>query len=252
VRLKGKRVLISGGGSGIGRATAIIFAREGATVAVAGRNEDRLEEVVSTVESAGGDCHAIKCDVSVYSDVKRAVEESIKKMNSVDILFNNAGIYSYRSVEETDEELWNRILDTNLKGCFQLSKIAAGEMKKNGGGVIINNSSSLGINPVANTVAYSASKAGLISLTKSMALEFAKDKIRVNCICPGVVNTPIHEKMHGEQREEFLKTMAERHPLGSIGSPEDIAWAALFLASEEARWITGAVLAVDGGISCGS
>ena len=141
-------------------------------------------------------------------------------------------------------------MDINLKGCFQLSKIVIGEMKKNGGGVIINNSSSLGIHPIANTAAYSASKAGMVSLTKSMALELAKDKIRVNCICPGVVDTPIHKMADEKEREYFLTSMAQMHPLGVVGSPDDVAYAALFLASDEAKWITGAVLPVDGGISC--
>ena len=251
MRLKGKNVLISGGSSGIGRTSAIIFAREGAKVAVLGRDYSRLNEVESAIKSEGGVCYAVSCDISRYNDTKRAVDESIKNLKTIDILFNNAGIYSCRSIEETDELLWDSILETNLKGCFQLSKFVAEEMKKNAGGVIINNSSSLAIHPAANTAAYSASKAGMVSLTKSMALEFARNKIRVNCICPGVVDTPIHQTADKKNRDQFLTAMSEIHPLGFVGSPEDIAYAALFLASDEAKWITGAVLAVDGGISCG-
>lgn len=250
MRLKGKRILISGGSSGIGRAAAIIFAREGAHVAVMGRDVGKLQEVESVIKSEGWDCYTINCDISKYSDTKRAVKEVMKNLKTIDVLFNNAGIYSYCSVEETDEQLWDNILDINLKGCFQLSKIVIGEMKKNGGGVIINNSSSLGIHPIANTAAYSASKAGVVSLTKSMALEFAKDKIRVNCVCPGVIDTPIHQISDVKERELFLTTMAQNHPLGVVGSTDDVAYAVLFLASDEAKWITGAVLPVDGGISC--
>ena len=245
MRLKGKRAIISGGGSGIGRAAAIIFAREGASVAIVGRRKDRLDITASMVREQGGRCHIIEGDISLSADAKRVAQESVKELGGVDILFNNAGVYGFGSVEDTEEDLWDKITNINLKGTYLMSQHLIGEMKENGG-VIINNSSTLGLKPVPNTAAYSAAKAGVISLTKSMALELAKDKIRVNCICPGVVDTPIHS----EQSPEFMEEMATYHPLGCIGTPEDIAYAALYLASDEANWITGAIIPVDGGISC--
>lgn len=245
MRLKGKRAVISGGGSGIGRAAAIIFAREGASVAIVGRRKDRLDITASMVREQGGRCHIIEGDISLSADAKRVAQESVKALGGVDILFNNAGVYGFGSVEDTEEDLWDKITNINLKGTYLMSQHLIGVMKENGG-VIINNSSTLGLKPVPNTAAYSAAKAGVISLTKSMALELAKDKIRVNCICPGVVDTPIHS----EQSPEFMEEMATYHPLGCIGTPEDIAYAALYLASDEANWITGAIIPVDGGISC--
>ncbi|MBE9502778.1 MAG: SDR family oxidoreductase [Proteobacteria bacterium] len=245
MRLNGKRAVISGGGSGIGRATAIIFAREGASVAIVGRRKDRLDITASMVRAQGGRCHIIQGDVSLSADVKRVAKESVKALGGVDILFNNAGVHRFGSVEDTEEDLWDNITNINLKGTYLMSQHLIGVMKKNGG-VIINNSSTLGLKPVPNTAAYSAAKAGVISLTKSMALELAKDKIRVNCICPGVVDTPIHS----EQSPEFMEEMAAYHPLGRIGTPEDVAYAALYLASDEANWITGVIMPVDGGISC--
>lgn len=249
MRLKGKKAIITGAGSGIGRATAVIFAGAGAEVALVGRRIDRLEVTAAMVEEAGGTCHAITGDVSVSEEARAAVKESARRMGGVDLLFNNAGVYRYASLEETDEDLWNDVMDINLKGTYLVSREAVKAMKENGG-VIINNSSTLGLKPVPNTSAYSAAKAGMISLTKSMALEFAKDGIRANCICPGVVETPIHEEMHGDKTGDFLEQMAAFHPLGRVGTPEDIAYAALFLASDEASWITGAILPVDGGINC--
>ena len=249
MRLKGKKAVISGGGSGIGRAAAILFAHEGAEVAIVGRREDRLETTAAMVREAGGTCHPVKGDVAISSDAKRAVKKAVRSLGGVDILFNNAGVYRYASFEDTDEELWESVMDINLKGTYLMSRHILKDMKP-GGGVIINNSSTLGMKPVPNTSAYSAAKAGVVSLTKSMALELAKDNIRVNCICPGVVDTPIHEEMHGTLTSEFLEEMAKYHPLGTVGSPEDVAYMALFLASDEAGWVTGAVIPVDGGISC--
>ena len=245
MRLDGKRAVISGGGSGIGRAAAIIFAREGASIAIVGRRKDRLDITASMVREQGGRCHIIQGDVSLAADAKRVAQESVKELGGVDILFNNAGVYRFGSVEDTEEDLWDNVTNINLKGTYLMSQHLIGVMKENGG-VIINNSSTLGLKPVPNTAAYSAAKAGVISLTKSMALELAKDKIRVNCICPGVVDTPIHS----EQSPEFMEEMATYHPLGRVGTPEDIAYAALYLASDEANWITGAIIPVDGGISC--
>ena len=244
MRLKGKKTLISGGGSGIGRATAHLFAREGATVCITGRDEDKLAATAKLLRDAGGTCHTVAGDISIEADCSRIADLADKSMGGIDILFNNAGIYRFGKVSDTDEAAWDSLFDINLKGCQLLSKAVIPRMKT--GAVILNNASSLGIKPVPNTAAYSASKAAMISLTKSMALELAGQGIRANCICPAVVRTPIH----GENSDKLMEDMASLHPLGVVGEPEDVAYAALFLASDEARWITGVVLPVDGGISC--
>ncbi|MDH3974063.1 MAG: SDR family oxidoreductase [Deltaproteobacteria bacterium] len=249
MRLKGKKTLITGGGSGIGRAAAIIFNRHGSEVSIVGRREENLLITASMTDKSLAPCHAISGDIANRESAELIVKEAADKMGGMDILFNNAGLYSHGSVEDTDEEQWNSLIDINMKGTYLISKHAI-EVMKIRGGTIINNASTLGLKPVPNTAAYSAAKAGVVSLTKSMALELAGDRIRVNCICPGVVETPIHEEMHGEGTADFLNEMASFHPLGRVGAPEDIAYAALFLASDEASWITGAVLPVDGGISC--
>lgn len=244
MRLKGKRALISGGGSGIGQATALLFAGEGAIVTICGRDEDKLSATARMLRDAGGICHTMPGDISIAADCNNIADFADKSMDGIDILFNNAGIYRFGNVSDTEEQTWDYIFDINLKGCQLLSKTVIPRMNR--GAVILNNASSLGIKPVPNTAAYSASKAAMISLTKSMALELAGQGIRANCICPAVVRTPIH----GKNNEKLMKDMAKLHPLGVVGEAEDIAYAALFLASDEARWITGITLPVDGGISC--
>jgi len=249
MRLKGKKALITGGGSGIGRAAAIIFNRHGSEISIVGRREENLLITASMTDNSHAPCHIISGDISSPEDARSIIKEAADKMGGIDILFNNAGLYSHGSVEETDDDQWDSLIDVNMKGTYLISKHAI-EVMKGKGGTIINNASTLGIKPVPNTAAYSAAKAGVVSLTKSMALELAAHRIRVNCICPGVVETPIHEEIHGANTAAFLDEMAAFHPLGRVGAPEDVAYAALFLASDEASWITGAILPVDGGINC--
>jgi len=249
MRLLGKVALITGGTSGIGRATALLFAREGAKVAITGRNEERGQAVRAEIEQAGGEGLFLQADVRLAADCQRAVEETVRAYGRLDILFNNAGVYYPRTVVECSEEEWDLTLDINLKGAFLMSKYALPVMIAQGGGVIIHNASGWGLVGGDAAAAYCASKGGLVLLTKAMAIDHGRQGIRVNCVCPGDTDTPmlpLDAQMRGMAWEEYLAGGANR-PLGRIGRPEEIAYAVLFLASDEASYITGAVLAVDGG-----
>jgi len=249
MRLLGKVALITGGTSGIGRATALLFAREGARVAITGRNEERGQAVRAEIEQAGGEGLFVQADVRLAADCQRAVEETVRAYGRLDILFNNAGVYYPRTVVECSEEEWDLTLDINLKGAFLMSKYALPAMIAQGGGVIIHNASGWGLVGGDAAAAYCASKGGLVLLTKAMAIDHGRQGIRVNCVCPGDTDTPmlpLDAQMRGMAWEEYLAGGANR-PLGRIGRPEEIAYAVLFLASDEASYITGAVLAVDGG-----
>jgi NAD(P)-dependent dehydrogenase (short-subunit alcohol dehydrogenase family) len=263
-RLAGRAVLITGGTSGMGRATAILFAREGARVAITGRDETRGREVAAEVgratagagtggSGAGGRetgaALFLRADVRLAADCRRAVEETALVFGRIDVLFNNAGVFLPRTVPDCPEEEWDLTIDTNLKGTFLMSKYALPLMIRQGGGVIINNSSGWGLVGGDAAAAYCASKGGVVLLTKAMAIDHGRQGIRVNCICPGDVDTPMlpeDAKRRGQGWEEYLRGAANR-PLGRIGTPEEIARAALFLASDDSSFMTGASLVVDGG-----
>lgn len=256
MRLNDKVALITGATSGIGQATAILFAREGAKVVVVGRNRKRGNETVKVIKREGGEAVFVKADVSRAVEAEKMVRVAIEEYGRLDILFNNAGIVLVRTTIDTTEEEWDRVVDINLKGVFLGSKYAIPEMMKQGGGVIINTSSIFGLIGAPRYAAYCASKGGVISLTKVMALECAPYKIRVNCICPGSIYTPMQEqelaifsKLHQKREEQVLQSKIQNIPIGRIGKPEDIANAALYLASEEASFVTGAALVIDGGFS---
>jgi NAD(P)-dependent dehydrogenase (short-subunit alcohol dehydrogenase family) len=247
--LTNKVALITGGSSGIGEACAVLFASEGASVAITGRNQERGERVRDRILRGGGKAMFIAADVRKFEECRRAVDETVKSFGQLDILFNNAGIFYPHTVVECSEEEWDEQIDINLKGTFLMSKCALPHMIRQGSGVVINNSSGWGIVGGDSAAAYCASKGGVILLTKAMAIDHGPQGIRVNCICPGDVDTPMlpeDARMRGLKWQDYLAGCANR-PLGRIGTPEEIAAAALFLASDDSSFMTGAALVVDGG-----
>ena len=249
MRLANKVALITGGTSGIGEATAILFAKEGAKVAITGRNEKRGHAVTEQITKDGGQAIFIRTDVRLTADCRRAVDETVRAFGRLDVLFNNAGIFYAHTALECSEEEWDEQLDINLKGAFLMSKFALPPMIGQGSGVIINNSSGWGLVGGDRAVAYCASKGGMVLMTKAMAIDHGRQGIRVNCICPGDVDTPMlpaDARLRGLKWEEYLAGCATR-AMGRIGTPEEIARAVLFLASEDSSFMTGATLAVDGG-----
>jgi NAD(P)-dependent dehydrogenase (short-subunit alcohol dehydrogenase family) len=251
MRLQGKRALITGGGTGIGRATAEIFAHEGAQVMVSGRRRPELQETVRRIETNGGRAGLVQGDVSRPEDAERAVRETADLFGGLDILVNNAGIITRNaSVTTVSIDDWERVLDVDLSGVFLVSRFALLQMlQARRGGSIVNVSSVSGIMGDAQLAPYNAAKGGVNLLTKNMALDYAPQRIRVNAVCPGRIATPMpmSRLKAGEDWETLLAQWGGNIPLGRIGRPEDVAHAILFLASDEAEWITGTTLVVDGG-----
>ena len=245
MRLPSQVALVTGGASGIARAVAIRFAREGAAVMVADASEDGGRETVEQIRASGGRAHFAHLDVSQPELVRQVVETTIDQLGDLHILFNGAGILTYGTALETTEDAWNRMMAVNLTGTFLCSKAALVHMVAKGRGVIINVASTTGSHDAcAHAAAYVSSKGGVTLLTRSMAIDFAKQGIRVNAICPGPTDTPmLRNALTPEQLEAFAKTF----PMNRLGRPEEIAGAVLFLASEDASFVTGALLYVDGG-----
>jgi len=248
-RLKEKVVLITGIASGIGRATATIFAQEGAKVVGADVNQEKGQEVIEAIKRAGGEAIFVEADVSETSDVKRLVKKALA-YGRIDVLFNNAGVELVKKLKDTTEEEWDRIVKINLRSVFLCCKSIIPEMIQKGGGVIINNASVAGL-VGSFSPAYSAAKGGIIALTKTLAVELASDNIRVNCICPGAIETPMLRRVLKKQGDPELirRERVKSYPIGRFGKPEEIAHTALFLASDESSFMTGAVVAVDGGFT---
>ena len=249
MRLNDRVGLVTGGTSGIGEATALLFAREGARVAITGRNVARGTAVVQRIKNLGREAIFIRADVSLASDCQQAVDETVRALGAIDVLFNNAGVFYPQTALECSEREWDEQIDVNLKGAFLMSKYTLPGMIARKRGVIVNNASGWGIVGGDHAVAYCASKGGVVLMTKAMAIDHGGQGIRVNCICPGDVETPMlpmDAKMRGLKWEDYIAGCANR-PLGRVGTVDEIAKAVLFLASDDSSFMTGAALIVDGG-----
>ena len=249
MRFEDKVALITGGTSGIGAGTAKRFAGEGAAVTITGRNTERGEQVVKEITAKGGKALFVRTDVRKADDCRNAVEQTLASFGKIDVLFNNAGVFHPKTIPECTEEEWDETIESSLRGAFLMSKFALPSMIEQGSGSIIHTSSGWGILGGDKAAAYCAAKGGLIVMAKAMAIDHGRDGIRVNCVCPGDVLTPMlpaDAKDRGIPWDEYAKGGAER-PLGRIGTVDDIADAVLFLASDEASFITGDALVVDGG-----
>jgi len=243
MKLDGKVAIVTGSSRGIGKATAKLFLEEGASVTITGKDQEKLQDAAKEM----GNVLAVSGDIRNESDVQNVVKKTLEKFGKIDILVNNAGVFpQVKPLHKISEKEWNDVIDVNLTGQFRFTKAVIPHMEKNGG-CIINVSSDAGLKAFENfeADAYTASKGAMVLLTKAWALEYAKYKIRVNCVCPGIVET--------DMTRPYLKTESERemaaaeHPIGRIGTPEDVAKAILYFASEDSSWATGAVLPIDGG-----
>ncbi len=251
MRFDGKVAIITGGTSGIGLATAELLSSEGTRVVLMARNPSRGREVVERITSTGGQGIFVQGDVSLAADCLRCVAAAIETYGRLDILFNNAGIiHVNRSLVNTSEEEWDTTLNSNLKSIFLMSKYAIPHIAKNGG-AIVNNASIFGLVGGSGVAAYCAAKGGVINLTRAMAIDHAAQNIRVNCVCPGSVDTPLLENEMNDLGgvEVQLPKFASRHPMNRIATPEEIARAVVYLASDDASFVTGVALPVDGGRS---
>lgn len=259
MRFSDKVAFITGGASGIGRATALAFATEGAAVCVLDCDGPGGSQLVEEIASRGGKCVAYAGGIENEHDVTAAVAGCLKTFGRIDFLFNNAGVEHIATVLETDLSDWDHVMNANLRGTFMVSKAVLASMIGTGGGVIINNASDAGIRGLHVNAAYSTSKAGIVQLTKSIALDYARNNIRCNCICPGCIRTPLCERFNHEvgarrgiSGEAALNEFVMQNiPMERVGTPEEVASVVLFLCSDHAAYITGAVLPIDGGLTAG-
>ncbi len=245
--LHGKIALVTGAGSGIGRATSLVLAREGAAIVVSDVNADGGEETLSAIKDMGGDGMFVHADVSRAADVEALVEATVKAYGRLDCSYNNAGIEGYIGgrLHEYPEDIWDRLMDINVKGVWLCLKYEIPQMLKQGGGAIVNTASAAGLVGSRQLSAYSASKHAVVGLTKSAALEYAKDGIRVNAVCPGIIDTPMMDRLVAG-REDYAATIPARQPIGRKGTPDEIAEAVAWLCSDAASLVTGLAMSVDG------
>ena len=245
-RLKDKITMVTGAGSGIGRACALALASEGARVALIGRRKDRLEAVAREI---GNNALVVAADVSKKPDIDRMVEQTVANFGGLNILVNNAGVLHAGTVEQVTEQQWDETFNVNVRGVWLLSRAVLPQLRKAGGGSIINIASVLGINGVRNRACYAPSKGAVVLLTKCMAIDHGHENIRVNAICPAFVETDLTAAVlrKAPDPEAMRRERISAHPIGRLGQPQDIAGMAVYLASDESSWVTGAVFPVDGG-----
>jgi NAD(P)-dependent dehydrogenase (short-subunit alcohol dehydrogenase family) len=258
MRLARKVALITGAGAGIGRATALLFAEEGAKVVVQDVKATAAEETVQLIMKAGGEAVAIGGDVAARVDAEAMVKKAVDTYGRLDVLFNNAGIWRGGTLLDISEEDWDRTMDVNVKGIYLVSRYAVRQMMRQEGGAIINAASVAALRGSPMSAAYNASKGAVLLLTKCMALDFGRYGIRVNCTCPGVIETHMADELltyrslgDDDRKQALLETYEERHASGRLGQPEEVAKVVLFLASDESSFVTGAAWPVDGGLSAG-
>jgi NAD(P)-dependent dehydrogenase (short-subunit alcohol dehydrogenase family) len=253
-RFEGRVVIVTGGAMGMGLATAVAFADEGAHVAIVDIADDAANEAVVAIKQSGGIATYIRADVGTGDGAKAAIDATVTAFGGLDVLFNNVGIQpaeSYCNAEDTPEAVWDRIMDVNVKSHFLMAKYGVPHMRLRGGGVIINNASVQGLQSMRGVPPYAASKGACLSLTRQLAVEYAHERIRVLAICPGTIDTPLVRIALGRDPSTYaanLANAAKAHPLGRIGQPEEIANVVLFLASDGASFMTGEYVCVDGGM----
>jgi meso-butanediol dehydrogenase/(S,S)-butanediol dehydrogenase/diacetyl reductase len=251
-KLDNKVAIVTAGGSGIGAATVRRFAREGAAVVIADLSGSRAEQVRAEVAGAGARVAALKMDVADPQAIEATIKMALDSFGRLDVLFNNAGMAEVSLIHETTLESWERVMAVTLTGTFLGLKYAIPIMRRQGGGAVINTASISGIHGDYAMASYNAAKAGVINLTRTAALENAKHGIRVNCVCPGAINTRVAQILGKDRADEFRRVMGAAHPIGRMGEAEEIANMVTFLASDEASFITGASFVVDGGVTAGT
>ncbi len=252
MKLKSKVAIVTGAGAGIGRATSLLFAREGAKVVALDLLADGIQALVKEIHAAGGEAEAIVADVSNAADVEQFVQKTLNRFGRIDILFNNAGIVVPGKIHEICETDWDRSMDVNVKSMYLMCRSVVPLFRKQGGGVILNTSSAVVLRTVADRAVYTAAKGAVLALTRSMALDYVKDGIRVNCLCPGTVDTPsFQQRMAALGGDPVLarKQFEARQPMGRLGTADEIAEAALYLVSDASEFVTGVAFPIDGGLS---
>jgi len=252
MKLSGKVAIVTGAGAGIGRATSLLFAREGAKVVAVDLVADGIQALAKEIQAAGGVADSVVADVSSAANVERCVQKTLGTFGRIDILFNNAGIVIPGKIHEISEADWDRSMDVNVKSMYLMCRSLVPVFRKQGGGVILNTSSAVVLRTVADRAVYTAAKGAVLALTRSMALDYVKDGIRVNCLCPGTVDTPsFHQRLAalGGDTAAVRKQFEARQPMGRLGTAEEIAEAALYLVSDAAAFVTGGVFPIDGGFS---
>lgn len=249
MRLADKVAIVTGGGTGIGAAIATTFARGGAKVTITGRRKEPVDDVADAIAAAGGHALAVPGSVTEEADIQRAVQATLATFGRIDVLVNNAGSLLHAGpLHETTDEIWDGVMDVFLKGVFRFSRAVIPHMQRQGGGSIVNIGSVVGLKalPTFPAHAYAAAKAGVAMLTKTIAVQYAKDGIRCNCIAPAVTETALTASLLNDAAAR--RELEARHPLGRLGRPDEIAQAALYLASDDAAWTTGVIVPVDGGV----